>query len=191
MIDRARVVYRDATREDARALSEIARETFLATFAHLYPIADRNAFLATTYAPDIQAAEIADPATRHRLAFDGARLIGFAKLGALKLPLDAGDRAALELHRLYLIEDAKGAGIADALMDWAEATARALGAADLCLGVYQGNGRAQRFYARRGYSIVGAYDFAVGETRDPEFILRRVLDAPAAPLTWARDDPGR
>ena len=190
MIDPTRVVYRDATIADARALSQIARATFLATFAHLYPIADRNIFLATTYAPDIQAAEIADPATRHRLAFCDEALVGFAKLGALKLPI-AAPRPALELHRLYLVEEAKGAGIADALMDWAENSARALGAADLYLGVYQGNARAQRFYARRGYTIVGAYEFAVGETRDPEFILTRALDAPAAPLSWAREESGR
>ena len=41
------------------------------------------------------------------------------------------------------------------------------------LGVWSGNGRAQRFYGRYGFSQVGDYDYPVGETRDHEFILRR------------------
>jgi len=175
VIDAARVTYRDANVDDAAALAEIARETFLATFGHLYTIADRNAYLATTFAPDIQSAEIADPDTRHRLALNGEDLIGFAKLGAFKLPLDPPEAHVRELHRLYVVEAAKGAGVAVALMDWAKAMARRERAEALYLGVYQGNERAQRFYARHGFEIVGEYEFVVGAARDPEYIMRASL----------------
>ncbi|MGE0046818.1 MAG: N-acetyltransferase family protein, partial [Hyphomonadaceae bacterium] len=98
--------------------------------------------------------------------------IGYAKLGAFKLPIEPIGKTVRELHRLYVVQEAKGAGVADALMRWTIEQAKAQGADTLYLGVYQGNERAQRFYARYGFEVVGEYEFQVGDTRDPEYIMR-------------------
>lgn len=175
MIDAAGVAYRDATTDDAEMLAALARETFIATFAHLYAIADLNVYLAATYGADIQGAELADPLSRHRLAFHQDEAIGYAKMGAFKLPAAPIGAHVRELHRLYVREAAKGKGVADALMRWTIDVARADGADALYLGVYQHNERAQRFYARYGFEIVGEYWYEVGRTRDPEYIMRAPL----------------
>jgi ribosomal protein S18 acetylase RimI-like enzyme len=172
VIDPTHVEYRDATQQDAAALADFWRETFSATFGALYPVADLKAFIAQSYGESLQAAEVADPDTHNRLALDGARIVGAAKLGAFKLPIAPNCAHPLELHRLYVAEDAKGAGVADALMSWALDRARRRGAEAVYLGVYQSNERAQRFYARHGFEIVGDYLFEVGATRDPEWIMR-------------------
>lgn len=169
------VVYRDGEVRDAAALADFQRETFLATFGHLYPKADKETYLAGTYGAPLQAREIADPMTWHRLAFSDERMIGFAKAGAFKLPIEPEGSSVRELHRLYVAEEAKGVGVAAALMDWAMTRARAEGAEAMYLGVYQHNHRAQRFYRRYGFEIVGEYFFDVGATRDPEFIMRATL----------------
>ena len=44
----------------------------------------------------------------------------------------------------------------------------------LWIGVWSKNLGAQRLYARHGFQKVGEYKFAVGNTRDDEFILRRI-----------------
>jgi ribosomal protein S18 acetylase RimI-like enzyme len=99
--------------------------------------------------------------------------IGYLKAGCLGLPYDPGARRAVELKNLYVVEAAKGQGVAKALMDW---TLHWAGDADdLYLGVYSDNLRAQRFYARYGFEKVGEYFFPVGETRDHEFIMRKRL----------------
>ena len=41
------------------------------------------------------------------------------------------------------------------------------------LGVWSGNTGAQRFYARRGFQIVGEHTYAVGDTIDEEYAMRR------------------
>ena len=175
MIDPARVTYRDGRAPDALMLSDLARETFVATFGALYPIADLNHYISHTYGRDLQEAELADPENQHRLAFSGDIAIGYARLGAFKLPIEPVGVKVRELHRLYVIADAKGMGVAQKLMDWAFAAARGAGAEAMYLGVYQGNDRAQRFYARQGFEIVGEYAFEVGQTRDPEYIMRASL----------------
>lgn len=171
----APIFYRDATLSDGAALADISRATFVATFGALYPVADLKHYIAHTFGRDLQEAEIADPGMRHRLALDGEGLVGFARCGAFKLPCETGGRRAFELHKLYVVEAMKGQGVAGALMDWTLAQARAASADDLYLGVYQGNDRAQRFYAKYGFEIIGEYLFPVGETRDPEYIMRLKL----------------
>lgn len=168
----AAVSYRDAGPGDADALAALARDTFVATFAGLYRPADLASYLGATYGGAIQAGQIADPHTDIRLACGDGALVGYCHVGPYKLPFDTAGRRALELHRLYVVERVKGAGVAAALMDWAIARARARGAQDLYLGVYRDNVRAQRFYKRRGFEIVGAYLFPVGETMDDERIMR-------------------
>ena len=170
------VSYRNAASTDAAALATLARETFVATFAHLYPAADLNAYVAQTYGVDIQRKEICDPARATRLAITDEGLVGYCGVGEMKLPFDVGARRAFELRTLYVVEAMKGAGVAARLMDWALDIARARAAQDMYLGVYGENHRAQRFYKRYGFEIVGRYDFPVGATLDDERIMRLRLE---------------
>jgi len=169
------VVYRDATPEDCDALSALMRETFMATFGHLYSAEDSAAFVAASYTPAQQYAELIDTGMGTRLAERGGALVGYAQIGPLKLPIDPGPARALELYRLYLREEVQGAGVADALMNWAMTHMRARNATQAFLGVWCENVRAQKFYARHGFVQVGAYRFPVGAQLDDEFILRAAL----------------
>jgi diamine N-acetyltransferase len=167
---------RRACARDTRTLTALARETFLSTFGHLYPPEDLSAFLAAAYGDDQQGHEIADPARLNLIAELGGAPVGFAQAGPLKLPIDPRqDRAPLELYRLYTIQPVHGLGIAQMLitetLDWMAA----VGAGDAFLGVWSQNARAQAFYRRHGFTVVGGYQFPVGRVLDDEFIMRRPL----------------
>jgi diamine N-acetyltransferase len=166
------VTYRDATPADAEAIADFARETWTATFGHLYPPEDLNAFLTAKYGADIQRREMAE-GSRYLLAFDEAGLAGYCMMGALDMPVD--DPRALELHRLYVHERAKGAGVAQVLMDEVIAWARGKGAPALYLSVWENNERAQRFYRRYGFADYSEWDFMVGTVADRDFIWRLAL----------------
>lgn len=165
------IAYRAAAPADAPAIAALFARSFTATFGHLYPAADLRGFLRGCDV-DMFTAEIADTDHAFRLAFDDAALIGFLKLGPSALPIDAGGLDALELRQLYLDETAKGQGVAQALMDWALAEARARRADDLYLTVYIDNHRARRLYERYGFEEVGQYSFMVGDTVDDDRIMR-------------------
>jgi diamine N-acetyltransferase len=164
--------YRDATQADAEAIADFARETWTATFGHLYPPEDLNAFLTAKFGADIQRREMAE-GLRYVLAFDDAGLAGYCAMGALDMPVD--EPRALELHRLYIHERAKGAGVAQKLMDEVIAWARGQGAPALYLSVWENNERAQRFYRRYGFADYSEWDFMVGATADRDFIWRLAL----------------
>lgn len=165
--------YRDATPDDAALVADLFEAAFVETFGPLYRPEDLAAFLARL-GPRAFRGEIEDPAYRFRLAVDGDEAAGFCKLGPLALPVSP-QRPAVELRQLYLLRPWYGSGIAAALMDWALAAARALGAGELYLTVYKDNARAKAFYRRYGFAYVKPYAFMVGEQADEDEIWRLAL----------------
>ena len=169
------ITYRDATPADRSAIARLFATSFTATFGHLYAPENLATFLAQSPA-ERWAAELADHLYAVRLAEQGDALLGFVKRRPPALP--GAPATAVELRQLYIEEAAKGTGVAAALMDWALATARARGAAELWLSVYGDNSRARRFYARYGFEDVGRYAFMVGDHEDEDRLMRLPLGAP-------------
>lgn len=167
------VGYRDAAPADLAAVDTLWRESFTATFGPLYDPADLSAFLGR-FDQAQAAAGLALSGAAIRLAEEDGALIGFARIGDVKLPVTPVG-PALELRQLYLSDAAKGRGVADALMDWVTAEARTRGAGEIFLSVYVDNHRAKAFYARHGFADVGPYTFMVGHHRDEDRLMRLTL----------------
>lgn len=80
------------------------------------------------------------------LAVEGDQVVGVASAGPRR---DADIDVWLELESLYLLERAKGTGVAPALL-WTT-----IGDADAYLWVLEGNERAITFYGRHGFVADG------------------------------------
>lgn len=169
--------FRTAGIDEAAVLAAFWRDRFVETFGTLYRPQDLAAFISQSYALEAMRAQLADPHQEMRVAQDRDGAIqGAAHIGPMKLPVPgASAPEAFELFRLYLTPEAKGRGLADALMLWALDEARGRGASEMYLGVFSENARAIAFYMRHGFEKVGEYEFPVGEARDREWILRRPL----------------
>ena len=170
------MILRPALPADGPALAALGRDSFIAKFGAMYRPEDLAAFLAEQHAPQIVAAQLADPAYRVMLAERDGALVGYCKLGlSCGWPEHARDSHAIELKQLYTAPGATGGGIGSALMDWALGEARALGADEIQLSVWSGNTDAQRFYHRYGFVKVADTHFWVGEQRDDEFLFARMI----------------
>jgi ribosomal protein S18 acetylase RimI-like enzyme len=165
------IVYRPATPDDAQALAAFAARSFVDTFGHLYPREDLESYLAKSYALDVIAEELADPAVRYALALRDGAIIGYSMWGPVDLKAEHSANA-WELYRLYVDPQAKGAGVAHKLMDDVIAAVRAIGGDELWLSVWENNERAQAFYRRYGFEHIGEHKFMVGNTADRDLIWR-------------------
>lgn len=162
---------------DAARVADLFHRSFTATFGHLYPSEDLAAFLGDC-SIDMFTRELSDSGFACMLGEDGdGRLLGYCTIGPQdQLPVPAnGTRRWIVLRQLYLEDHAKGSGLAQALMDWALAEARARGFEDIVLTVYIDNHRARRFYEKAGFVEVGSYAFRVGQTIDDDRIMRCAL----------------
>ncbi len=157
---------------DAAVLAEVGRDTFVETFAHLYPPEDLKAFLDKSYSPEAFAGFLGEPEHALWLAESGGRAIGYIQVGPCGLPHPEVTPACGEVKRLYVRREAQGTGLGSRLLKvglgWLTAPGRRL-----WIGVWSQNLGAQRLYARHGFERVGGYQFAVGKTLDDEFILSR------------------
>ncbi|HYD14218.1 MAG TPA: GNAT family N-acetyltransferase [Allosphingosinicella sp.] len=165
--------FRNATAADAPLLSRIGAESFTETFGHLYTPENLAAFL-TNHSVENWERELADPLYTIRLVEQDGEAVAFAKLGPPGLPFEVTGPTA-ELRQFYVLKPWQGAGVAQTLMDWVMAEARARGAEQLFLSVFVDNIRAQRFYARYGFEQVGTYAFMVGSHADEDLIMRAWL----------------
>lgn len=168
--------YRDAISADGPALDAMARKIWLETFEHSAGAEDIALHLAEAYGPDGKLIrDLNDPAHHFRLAVEGEAIAGYVKLSPLWLDDPAIRPGAAQLNQLYVARAWHGTGIAQTLMDWAVATARARGATALVLTVWEENHRARRFYDARGFVHIGDYAYPTGNQLDRDLIMQLSL----------------
>jgi ribosomal protein S18 acetylase RimI-like enzyme len=167
------ITYRDLGPDDAAALADLHRRSFVETFGHLYRPEDLAAFLEQLSEEGFRQ-ELSDGKHRIRFAESDGAPVAFVKLGPITLPVEPA-RPALEFRQLYVLKAWQGAGVAQALSEWAIGLARRLGAEELYLSVFTENHRAKAFYRRYGFTYVGPYKFMVGEQADEDEIWKLIL----------------
>ncbi len=84
-------------------------------------------------------------------------------------------RPTVELSKVYVLPEQHGTGVAVALMDASMVAARAAGAVSMWLGVNNENVRANRFYEKSGFTIVGHKKFRLGHVDEDDYVRERAL----------------
>jgi diamine N-acetyltransferase len=171
---------RPASQTDLAGLAELAAVTFPLACPPGSTAQDQQEFIDSVLSVDRFAEYLADP-DRDVLVAQGAdNLVGYTMLVEGE-PADDDVRAALhlrptiELSKCYVHPDHHGAGVAHALMTASLEVARERGAHGMWLGVNQQNARAQAFYVRSGFAIVGTKHFTVGTRLEDDYVLERPL----------------
>lgn len=162
----------------ATRLAALGRQTFSETFADSNKPADMAAYLAETYSPELQLAQLQDPSITCLLAQMQGQTVGYALLqenSLLGLAEGAPTSRQLEIKQLYVLEDWIGTGLGKALMQRAFDIAQAAHATAVVLGVWEHNVRAQAFYQRFGFREVGEVAFKLGEDVQRDLIYRKGL----------------
>jgi len=167
------VTFRTPGTGDAEKLAALGVKSFSETFGHLYRPEDLALFLENHTAEKWRAA-LADRALAIRLGEADGQAVAYAKLTPPELPVEIRE-PAIELKQFYVLNGWQGAGVAAPLMDWVIEEAGNRGAQGLYLSVFTENERAQRFYARFGFTEVGRQKFMVGSHADEDIVMRRGL----------------
>jgi ribosomal protein S18 acetylase RimI-like enzyme len=171
---------RRAERADAAALHVLAAATFpLACPPHTTQDAITD-FITTTLSEARFAEYLTDPDRELYLAeADGAALgytmIVFGDPRDPDVVASVTARPTAELSKCYVLAEQHGAGIAAALVEQSVEAARARNARTMWLGVNQENARANRFYDKQGFVLVGEKRFKVGDRFEHDYVRERTL----------------
>ncbi len=137
-------------------------------------------FLATTLSTTSFDGYLADPARALLVAELDDAPVGYAML-VFTDPSDVDVLAAVsarptvELSKFYVLEGQHGAGVGAVLMAASLGVARQRDAAGVWLRVNQRNARANRFYDKHGFTIVGTKGFDLGGRREDDFVRELVF----------------
>lgn len=177
---------RYATTKDNLLLAEIGAETFRDTFGAQNTPEDMAAYLAESFSPQKQAAELAEPGSVFIIAERGGEVVGFVRLHEGVTSTGVTGDKPIELVRIYARKPFIGQGIGPALMQASLDEAAKRGCDTIWLGVWEHNPRGIAFYRKWGFEQVGMQSFKLGKDLQHDYVLQRaVVPTPHLPAPSA------
>jgi ribosomal protein S18 acetylase RimI-like enzyme len=170
------VVIRTAETADGPCIAELAARTFIKAFALHNDPADIDAYVSNAFSRDTILHEIEDANCLFFLAVEDGINIGYAKTRKGEPPECVGGPKPIELERIYVDASRQSTGVGALLMQEVFDYARHEGYETVWLGAWEKNPNARRFYERHGFVPVGSKYFMVGNDRQNDVVMRRILD---------------
>lgn len=171
---------REARRDEAEVLHALAAITFPLACPPSTTDAAQAAFIEQHLSTASFERYLDDPQRLILVAESHSGLVGYAMLVHGE-PADGDVAAAVqhrptaELSKLYVDADQHGTGVASVLVEHALYAAVDHGAVSVWLGVNIHNARANRFYEKSGFVVVGTKGFIVGDVVENDYVRERQL----------------
>lgn len=171
------ILIRQAAPDDAKPLTDLAYTTFWDAFAHHPKNApdDLNHYMRQAFNLEQITEELSEPSSIFLIAEIDGKAAGYAKLitGSTEAGITA--ERPIELSRLYSHQEYIGKGVGQTLMDACFERARCDGHDVMWLGVWEHNPRAQRFYEKNGFRVVGSHTFQLGSDPQTDLLMQQEL----------------
>lgn len=158
----ADAVIREANRHDAELLVELGKSAFYEAFAEQTAPEDMAAHLQTAFSLDEIKTQLNDKDSLYLIIFLQADPVGYAYLYPTRPPGCIKEPGAIQLIRFYLLKKCYGIGAGNALMQTCLDESRARSYRSVWLSSWELNGRANAFYKKWNFEIVGRQKFVVG-----------------------------
>jgi ribosomal protein S18 acetylase RimI-like enzyme len=160
---------------DLDLLIRLGKQCFYEAFHQLTAPDDMEAYLTSTFQKSVIENQLRDDRSLIYIAEMGTDPAGYVYSCFAIPPECIKDRAAIKLERLYLRKRYYGRGVADALMQTSIEAYRSRGYQTVWLSSWESNDRANAFYNKWEFNVVGSQKFAVGSDIQNDFILCRKL----------------
>lgn len=164
-----------ATVEDAKTLVEIGAKTFRDTFSLYNTPENMNIYLEKTFALDQITSELNNPSITFLLAYEENVVVGYAKLKEGENPSELKTLKAIEIERIYSVQEYLGRQVGPVLMQACLDIGRKRGYEVVWLGVWEHNPRAVAFYEKYGFEPFGSHPFWLGKDLQNDLLMKKKL----------------
>ncbi|MHC5374022.1 N-acetyltransferase family protein [Enterococcus sp. LJL120] len=163
------------TKENAKELEAISRETYFDTFANDNTKENMDAYLDEAYNLEKLERELANPLSEFYFIFSDDVLAGYLKLNYGPAQTEPVDAEGLEIERIYVRKQFKRQGLGNRLFQKALQRADELKKQSIWLGVWEYNQPALAFYKKIGFQRVGQHDFVMGDDVQTDYLMQKQL----------------
>lgn len=158
---------------DASSLARLAEITFRDAFARFINKDDFESYVARSFSENQIKSELLDRASTFFIAGLNNKYVGYAKLYQGPPPDCIKRLPAIELARLYTMQQYLGCGIGAALLEACINWARSRAFKSIWLSSWQENHRGNAFYAKMQFEILGTKTFALGSEIQEDYVFAK------------------
>ena len=161
---------------DLKELIRIGRQTFVEAFGEANTSEDMDRYLKERFSADQLLHELNHPESLFYFASIDQEIVGYLKVNTGEAQTEPLWQEALEIERIYVIQEYLGKGVGKVLFDKAIQIAKNKKIDQVWLGVWDQNPRAIRFYEKNGFKVVDKHSFKLGSDVQTDIIMLLNID---------------
>lgn len=161
-----------ANTEHCEALAEIGKKSFLEAHGHSASKEDIDAYVTKNFNSEVFHKELANSNNIYYLIYHNNQVAGYSKIILNFENINIVDQNVTKLERLYLLKAFYNLNLGAILFYFNVELSLKNKQKGIWLAVWVENQRAINFYTKKGFKIVGKYDFQISETHsNPNHIM--------------------
>ena len=155
-----------------KLVAKIGKEAFLEAHGKSAPKEDILDFIEKNYSEQAFYKELMNPDNIYHFIYHKNQVVGYSKIILSQRNTNTNDQPITKLDRLYLLKEFYGQNFGAKLFDFIVAFSKEKKEQGIWLAVWVENHRAISFYTKKGFQIIGNYNFKISETHsNPNHIM--------------------
>jgi ribosomal protein S18 acetylase RimI-like enzyme len=153
-----------AGKKDFQLVAEIGRLTFLESHGHSAPPDVIEGYAKKTYNTDAVKAELDDATNIIHIITYNNKPAGYSKIMLNATHPAIKEKNSTKMERLYLLKEFYDLKLGHALLQFNIDISKRNEQAGMWLYTWKENQRAVSFYMKKGFEMIGSYDFKLSES---------------------------
>jgi ribosomal protein S18 acetylase RimI-like enzyme len=162
--------------DDIDQLQKIGRQTFYETFSAGNTEENMKKYLEEGFSLEKLTAELNNKNSEFYFAALDNNTIGYLKLNFGSSQTELKDDKALEIERIYVLQEFYGKNVGQLLYEKAMQIAKQKNVGYVWLGVWEENPRAINFYKKNGFVEFDKHIFKLGNVEQTDIMMKKVLE---------------
>ncbi|WP_177733933.1 GNAT family N-acetyltransferase [Flavobacterium inviolabile] len=163
--------------EDIGQLQKVSKQTFWETFSASNSEENMTNYLEESFSVEKLTDELNNEHSDFYFALLDEKVIGYLKLNFGQSQTELQDNKALEIERIYVLQEFHGKKVGQVLYEKALQIAGQVNADYVWLGVWEENLRAIGFYKKNGFVAFDKHIFKLGGDEQTDIMMKKVLKA--------------
>ncbi|MGI9192052.1 MAG: GNAT family N-acetyltransferase [Chitinophagaceae bacterium] len=169
------IVIKQVALNDINQLQHIGRQTFFETFSAENSEENMTKYLSEGFSIEKLNAEITDVNSQFYFAIHEDTIIGYLKLNWGQSQTEWQKGRAIEIERIYVLNDFHGKNVGQSLLEKAIQIAMQMNVDYVWLGVWEENSRAIHFYKKNGFVEYDKHIFKLGNDEQIDIMMKLIL----------------
>lgn len=160
------------TVSDLETIQNISIQTFKETFAAVNTPENMTYYVKESFNSEQLTTELNNANSQFYVVYSNAEVVGYLKVNFGEAQTESFKDNALEVQRIYVLQNFHGKNIGQLLLDEVKKIAKSSGVDCVWLGVWEENHRAIRFYTKNGFVLFDKHVFMMGNDEQTDLLMQ-------------------